>query len=89
MTTRRSTTECLNSAGIPFRKQHLLVKYTQLTADGIDDATTTGNDGTGGSPGKAGTNINLDNQRQVIDQEIVNFHDANGRDATNIIDETD
>ena len=50
--------------------------------------STTGNDGTGGSPEKQGPEKNGDNQRQVIDQKITNFLDANGRDATNIIDET-
>ncbi len=86
-TTGTTATECLNSAGTP-SETAFKGQVTQLTANGAGDVANDGNDGLAGSPGKPGTNINLDNQKQVIDQEIINFHDANGRDATNIIDET-
>ena len=70
---------CLNSAGNPAADTNT-GQIVQLTADGAGDVASDGNDRI------AGTTIDVDNLRELLNQNIENFENADNRKATNRAD---
>ena len=74
------TADCLNSAGTPGDTSLTNGQRVQIFADGAGDVAIVGNDEI------EGTNVDVDNLRQLLNQNIDNFENANDREATNRAD---